>query len=164
MNLFTSKAKAKDLEHQLHTIWRIAYAVQNRYGVTYDIPHQMSLSGTPLNETVICLHKILPQFKAQNKVQKVQCVILTDGESGWLKYSKKIVNHKGIERFSTGSIRFDYAYLRDRKLGTTYHMESRGWGDLTEVLLRNLTDRFPEMNFVGIRLLGSRDKIGRAHV
>ena len=157
MNLFTSKAKAKDLEHQLHTIWRIAFAFQNRYSAMYDVPPQMSLSGTPLNETVICLHKILPQFKMQNKVQKVQCIILTDGESGWLKYSKKIVNHMGIERFSTGSIRFNYAYLRDRKLGTTYHMESRGWGDLTEVLLRNLSDRFPEMNFVGIRLLGSRD-------
>jgi len=157
LNLFTSKTKAKELESQMHLIWRVAFAFQNRYGVYYEVPPQLGLSGTPLNETVICLHKILPLFKQQNKVQKVQCVILTDGESGWLKYSKRITNLAGVERFGTGSVRYDKAYLRDRKLGTTYHMLAQGWGDLTEVLLRNISDRFPDMNFVGIRLLGPKD-------
>ena len=90
-------------------------------------------------------------------MQKVQCVILTDGESGWVKYSKRITNVAGVERWSTGSIRYDGAYLRDRKLGTTYHMLAQGWGDLTEVLLRNLSERLSDMNFVGIRLLGPKD-------
>lgn len=157
LNLFNHRTKAKDFEHQMLMIWRIANAFQTRWGVYYEVPYRMSLSGTPLNETVICLHKILPQFKNQNKVQKVQCVILTDGESGWLSYTRKTKMNNGKERFSRGAVRYDVAYLRDRKLGTTYLLESKGWGDLTDVLLHNLSDRNPDINFVGIRLLGSKD-------
>ena len=36
-------------------------------------------------------------------------------------------------------------------------MLAQGWGDLTEVLLRNLSERLSDMNFVGIRLLGPKD-------
>ena len=46
----------------------------------------MSLSGTPLNDTLIALHQLIPDFKSKNKVEKVQCVILTDGESNHLTY------------------------------------------------------------------------------
>ena len=41
----------------------------------------MGLSGTPLDESLMCLHQIIPQFKKDNKVEKVQCVVLTDGEA-----------------------------------------------------------------------------------
>ena len=51
------------------------------------------LSGTPLNEAFISLHQILPQFKKQHKVQKVQCVVLTDGEAGGMKYHKEVQRH-----------------------------------------------------------------------
>ena len=37
---------------------------------------------------MISLHQILPQFKEENKLQKVQCVVLTDGEGCSLRYSE----------------------------------------------------------------------------
>ena len=38
------------------------------------------LGGTPLYESMISLHKIIPHFQSTNKIQKVQCIILTDGD------------------------------------------------------------------------------------
>ena len=53
-------------------------------------PIGLSLSGTPLNEALISLHTILPQFKKENGVQKVQCVVMTDGEANWVKYHAEL--------------------------------------------------------------------------
>jgi hypothetical protein len=47
-------------------------------------------------------------------------------------------------------------FLRDRKVGKTYKF-GYGWHQFTDVLLRNLKDRFPSTNFIGIRVLGKRD-------
>ena len=47
-------------------------------------------------------------------------------------------------------------FLRDRKLGKTYRVKDSTFG-FTEVLLDNLKDTFPSVNFIGIRLLASRD-------
>jgi hypothetical protein len=47
-------------------------------------------------------------------------------------------------------------FLRDRKLGTTYKI-GYGYHEFTDVLLRNLKDKFSSMNFIGIRVLESRN-------
>ena len=88
MNFFTSKVSGKELEQQMKNIWRIAYAFSNRYSGQYSWPMRLSLSGTPLNESLVCLHQILPKFQRENKLQKVQCVVLTDGEACPLQYNK----------------------------------------------------------------------------
>ena len=154
MNLFTSKVNAKTLEIQMKNIFRVAYTF-NHYAFYY-CPHGMSLSGTPLNESIISLHQILPKFKQENKVQKVQCVILTDGESCMTKYDRELQRRWEDEPFvGTASIRHN-AYLRDRKIGHTYSLDCE-WHQLTDILLRNLKDHFKDINFIGIRVLESRD-------
>jgi hypothetical protein len=45
------------------------------------------------------------------------------------------------------------SFLRDRKTGNTYSLKS----DLTDTLLRNLRDKFPSVNFIGMRIIESRD-------
>ena len=84
MNLLNDKVNGKQLEHQMLNIWRVAKAYSNFYGSPYSVPCRLGLSGTPLNEAFVCLHKIIPQFQKQNKVQKVQCIVLTDGEASHL--------------------------------------------------------------------------------
>jgi hypothetical protein len=44
------------------------------------IPYWMSMSGTPLNETVIAAMEIVPHFQKKYKLQIVNTVFLTDGE------------------------------------------------------------------------------------
>ena len=49
-------------------------------------------------------------------------------------------------------------FLRDRKLGKTYSFSSMNrYSDFTDILLTNLKDKFSDMNFIGIRVLQSRD-------
>ena len=50
------------------------------------------------------------------------------------------------------------SFLRDRKVGKTYKF---GWNycDFTSALITNLKDRFPTVNFIGIRLLENRDSM-----
>ena len=88
LNLLTSKVNMKTLEHQMLNIWRLTIALRNPYGCgcRYVAPTRLYLSSTPLNEALIALHQILPNFQRENKLQKVQCVVLTDGEANCLPY------------------------------------------------------------------------------
>ena len=155
MNMLTSKTNGKTLEDQMLNIYRIARSFSDEHYTRYTPPIGWSLSGTPLNETLIALHEILPTFQKNNKLQKVQCVILTDGEAAPLKY------HKGFNRryeesyLGVNSIGSN-GFLRDRKTGNTYSMDVE-WYGFTDVLLRNLRDKFPTVNFIGMRILESRD-------
>jgi hypothetical protein len=154
MNLLTSSVNAKTLEQQMKSIYRIAYTF--KYYCTYKIPVGMGLSGTPLNEAMICLHQIIPQFKQHHKLQKVQCVILTDGEACMTKYDRELQRRWEDEPFiGTGTIRHN-SFLRDRKTGNTYSLDCE-WYEMTDILLRNLQDTFKDTNFIGIRVLESRD-------
>jgi hypothetical protein len=76
MNMLTSKTNGKTLEEQMKNLFRLAISFRYNTFVRYPTPYGMSLSGTPLNETLIALHQILPKFQKENKLQKVQCVVL----------------------------------------------------------------------------------------
>ncbi len=49
------------------------------------------------------------------------------------------------------------AVLRDRKLGKTYVSKDSSRYECTDMLLHNLRDNFPQTNFIGIRVLPSRE-------
>ena len=157
LNLLTSKVNMKTLEHQMLIIWRLTIALRNPYGCEsrYVAPNRLYLSSTPLNEALIALHQILPNFQRENKLQKVQCVILTDGEANFLPYHIEVKRgsepYIGVRGISPGQ-----TFLRDRKIGTTYKF-GHEYHKFTEVLISNLKDKFPTVNMIGIRVLQNRD-------
>ena len=157
MNLLTSKVSSNELEHQMMNIWRLSECFENSYNVAYTYPNRLCLSGTPLNEALISLHKILPKFQQENKLQKVQCIVLTDGEANPLPYHVEVKRSWeqepciGIRGISAG-----LTFLRDRKLGSTY-MFDYAYNSYTDALLQNLKDKFSDTNFIGIRILSGRD-------
>jgi hypothetical protein len=155
MNLFTSKVNAGTLEHQMINIWRIATAF--RRATMYCYPRRLILSGTPLNESLVSLHQILPQFQKETGVEKVQCIVLTDGEAQQIPY------HKIVERrwedgpyLGCRNCHADRTFLRDRKLGKTYKIGPY-YHHFSEMLITNLKDRFPSTSFIGIRILNPRE-------
>tara|TARA_R100001129_G_scaffold178427_1_gene154202 strand:+ start:351 stop:2423 length:2073 start_codon:yes stop_codon:yes gene_type:complete len=154
MNIFTSKVSGSELEKQMKNVFRVAYS--HRYWVTYPSPIGWNLSGTPLNETLVCLHQILPEFKRENKLQKVQCVVLTDGEAAPLKYHRELFRRNAIEPFIGINSLGPHCFLRNRKTGITLSLGGE-WYEMTDVLLEDLKATFPDMNFIGIRVLESRD-------
>ena len=156
MNMLTSKTNGKTLEDQMKNLFRLAAAFRWNSFVRYNIPYGLSLSGTPLNETLIALHQILPKFQKENKLQKVQCVVLTDGEAAMCKYHREVHRRFDDEPYIGTSNIYPNSYLRDRKTGMTYSLDCE-WYEFTDILLRNLRDKFKDINFIGIRVLESRD-------
>ena len=160
MNLFTSKTRIKDLEKQMRNVWRLAQSFMGGYNNHYSYPMRLSLSGTPLNESLVCLHQLLPQFKKEHNLQKVQCIVLSDGEANPLPYHVEVQRrpdeepYMGCRRINPGIMS-----LRDRKLGKVYSIDYH-WHQFTDLLLQNLRDNFPSVNFIGIRVLESRDANG----
>ena len=160
MNLFTSKTRIKDLEKQMRNVWRLAQSFMGGYNNHYSYPMRLSLSGTPLNESLICLHQLLPRFKKEHNLQKVQCIVLSDGEANPLPYHVEVQRrpdeepYMGCRRINPGIMS-----LRDRKLGKVYSIDYH-WHQFTDLLLQNLRDNFPSVNFIGIRVLESRDANG----
>jgi len=161
MNIFTSKVNNRVLEEQMISIYRICKEFKYSYNerVYYTHPHRLSLSGTPLNEALVALHQILPKFQKDNKLQKVQCVVLTDGEASPLKFHKEFQNRYGVDGetyIGLNSTHMHPTFLRDRKIGRTYKMKDEFY-QFTDVLLENLRDKFSDVNFIGIRVLENRD-------
>jgi hypothetical protein len=156
MNILTNKVSGKELERQLINIWRLAYCFSRTYSSPYTYSNRLCLSGTPLNEALISLHQIIPKFQKENKLQKVQCIVLTDGEANQLTYHREVKNMWDKEpRLGSGYVYPHSTFLRDRRLGTTYKVE-HGYHSFTDTLLRNLKDIFSTTNFIGIRVLESR--------
>ncbi len=156
MNLLTSKANGKTLEEQMLNVFRLAVSFAYHNKCYYSTPPGLTLSGTPLNESLIALHQILPKFQKENKLQKVQCVVLTDGEGSLLKYHREVQRRWEKDPYMGTAHIGPNAFIRDRKTGMTYSCGSED-NNFTDILLRNLRDKFTDINFIGIRVLESRD-------
>ena len=155
MNIFTSKVRGKNLEKQLINFFRIATAFSD-YTAARLVPHGLSLSGTPLNESIVALHKIIPQFRKENDVEKVNCVILTDGEAYQLNYHQEVQRSWDPEPYMGERSIDTSCFLRNRKTGKTYKTGDN-WSTFTPVLLQDLRDTYPDVNFVGIRIMPPRE-------
>jgi hypothetical protein len=157
LNLFTSKVRTAELNEQMKLIFRIASGFShNFYDVHYSYPYALGLSGTPLNEALVCLDAIIPQFKQQNKLQKVHCIVLTDGEAQCSKMNSLVKRPWSDESHMGTRGIGDRVILRNRKNGHSYAFPS-WWGNHTKSFNRYINDQFPEVNLIGIRVCATRD-------
>lgn len=150
MNFFSSREKKKDIEKQMQSLFRLVWSMQHY--CFYSYPPEFTLSGTPLNETLIALTQIIPAFKRMHGLQKTHCFILTDGEANPLMVSKK--NYYGGQ--GTRHLIADMDYIRNRKTGHTYQVK-RAYHTFSKILLQNLMEENKDCNFIGIRLCAPRE-------
>jgi hypothetical protein len=147
LNFVTSKVNNSKFEESMLNLWRSANAGSGNICC----PAGIDLSGTPLNDTIVVLNSIIPEFKNKNKIQKTNVVILTDGESNMSTY-----NTKYNETYATYSVRkiIGEERLRDRKTGKVYRsFDYKGLNTFpTYILLDNLKDRNPDVNIIGFRI------------
>ena len=150
MNFFSSREKKKDIEKQMHSLFRLVWSMKHYCGYSY--PPEFSLSGTPLNETLIALTQIIPAFKKMHGLQKTHCFILTDGEANPLMVAKE--NSYGGK--GSRHLYADHSFIRNRKTGHTYQVK-RAYHSFSKILLDNLKEENKDCNFVGIRLCAPRE-------
>ena len=149
MNFISSRSNAREYERQCKNLFREAacYKTYSGYQATFGV----GLSGTPLNEAVITMNYIIPQFKQQNDLQKVNLCILSDGEGCAAAYGHEVyIDHK--DEYSVRPRRIDwYQTLRDRKTGITYKQFDAE--NVTNIFIQQLRDRNPSVNVLGFRIL-----------
>ena len=149
MNFVSSRSNAREYERMCKNLFREASYYRNYTG--YHQTPGVGLSGTPLNEAVVMMNYIIPQFKQQNDLQKVNLCILSDGDSCPAAYGHEIYNdHK--DEYHTVPRRIDwYQVLRDSKTGRTY--EQFDSENTTNIFIQQLKDRNPGVNVLGFRIL-----------
>ena len=159
MNVLSSKVRAAEFEKQMRNFYRLAYSADSRGcrwgGATYQVPGQLSLSGTPLHEAIVALNGILPEFKKYTGVDKMHTIILTDGEAPPLKYNR-MFSYNDRKPFWGYRQVYQGDFIRDRKTGNSFKIDHPYHG-LTTALLDQLKARFPQTSFIGMRLLCPRD-------
>jgi IMP dehydrogenase/GMP reductase len=154
MNILTSKVNRKELLRQIETIFMVASSYTTRGGNI--VPSRVGLSGTPLNEALITLRKILPDFKQRNNVEKAHVMVLTDGEAGWTRYTTEIQSYDGQTKISVGRLGHQNGYLRNRVTGTVRKIDKEKLGGVTSAILEDLRCEFPQTTFTGFRILEKR--------
>ena len=148
LNVISSESSLVEFENHCRNLYCLACD-------QYTHP-RLCLSGTPLDQTLITLHNLIPDFKKRTNIEKLNVIVLTDGESQTISYNKLYDRYDDEEsRMGQSGIHYD-CILRDRKLGRTYIIDD-GYGRMTKPLLQNLSDKFSDVNFIGIRLLSSSD-------
>ena len=149
LNFVSSRSNAKEYERQCKNLWREASVYRNYAG--YQATIGCGLSGTPLNEAVIMLNYIIPQFKKQNDLQKVNVCILSDGEGCQSGYGHEIyIDHK--DEYTVRPRRIDYGIrLRDRQTGRVY--PEFEYDTITNIFIQQVRDRNPDVNVIGFRIL-----------
>ena len=153
MNFFTSKTNTRVLEEQLKNIWVACYFFQKKMG---SVPRHLDLSGSPIGESLMALHSLIPDFQAKNKLQKVNVIFLTDGEG----YQNSVTTERKLGDGTTriGHTKHSRTSIRDRKTGRIYQpLNYDNFPLYAKVLLQTVKDKFPMVNVINFRITPSRD-------
>ena len=157
MNMISSRSNSKDYERMCLNLFREVYCY--RYHVTYQSTPGVGLSGTPLNEAVVMMNYIIPEFKKQNDLQKVNVCILSDGESCQASYGREYYNdHEDAYYIRPRRVEHNVS-LRDRKTGRVYS-SGDGWGSMTNTFIKQVRDRNFGVNVIGFRIMSGSQLSG----
>ncbi len=154
LNVLSSGSNNRSHDRQAQNLFRLASSF--KYHTSCGVPHKMNLGGTPLNEAVVSLNSIIPLFKKRTGAQKVHVINLTDGEGFTLRYGKKVVSQYNGEVSVISRNCNPLSILRDRQTGKQYKFVPDRY-DQTNTFIYQLRDRFPECEFMNIRLISGND-------
>lgn len=153
VNFLSSRSNPKDYERQCRNFFAEAYAFAHR--TLYHYTTGLELSGTPLNEAIVLLNHIIPKFKRDNDLQKVNACILTDGEANSITYGAA-TQYQGEEgKIRPRSLDYGNCQLRDRKTGRVY-TKMNGYNESTCTFIQQVRDRNEGVSVTGFRLLPAK--------
>ena len=152
LNFLSSRIKTNAFNQACLDYYTVAHSADN--GQYWSLPDNLTLSSTPLNDTVLLAHDIVPKFQSSNNLEVVNAIFLTDGESNGLDYVVDRSLPSGVKGFRSGGWygSKDTSYITDTKTKINYKVEERS--QVTNVLLRSLHDRLG-INVIGFFVTGS---------
>ena len=160
LNFFSNKMTVSQEMNMMHFLWMVAnqygHNRKNDYGLPCYMPAIFGLASTPLNETIIAMMDIVPKFKKETGVQKVNTIFLTDGASNSnrnvhdLRFDERKNEHFEVQKY-LGSDKD--VILTDPKTHKSYEIKSLN--RMTDTLLKIFKERVRGMNLIGFFIAGS---------
>ena len=144
VNILSSQQRGRDLDEMMKLLFLQVSALSN-YG---DLPYlrEFQLSGTPLNEAIICIGQVTKRIIKSTGIQKCHVVVLTDGDGFHSEYM-----HEGYDgQLSKRTIYSGGFMIRQ---GSKSYSAGNGHTDLTTALVRSVKSELPNTSFLGIRLI-----------
>ena len=157
LEIFSSKMSGNEEIEMMEILWMVAnYWGIDRSWNTVSAPGILNLGGTPLNDAIISMMEIIPKFKKDTGVQKVNTIFLTDGASNRLEgtYEYRLNTDTGEheKRIESFGYRNTKLTVSDPKTLKTYEISVN---NMTDDLLKILKDRVEGMNLIGFFIAGS---------
>ena len=158
LNLFNNKMSA--IEYTEMASYLLDFTTE--LGRNAIVPHKMRLGATPLNQTIVAAFELIPEFKKENKIDIVNAVFLTDGESG--PVGDRYSYHDSNKVMRMNSIRPDsrnrHIFRDPNTKATAEPKHVYGYGsqaaEETIALLKLLKQR-ANCNLMGFYVASSRD-------
>ena len=157
LEFLSSRQNNRSLESSMKALYMQVFSMNN-----YNIKgcEQYGLGGTPLAEAIYCAKTIVAQMKAQEKVQKVNVVCLTDGEANPMNYTTRQSWDEDDDRLRSRNVcsSSHVFVLRDKATGYQKRLNGSPYLTTKEIVsyMRSITD----YNWIGIRLC-SKSEVNR---
>ena len=145
VNILSSQQRGRDLDEMMKLLYLQVRAMGSYGNLNY--LRSFQLSGTPLNEAIICIGQLTKQIIKQNGIQKCHVVVLTDGDGYHSEYVRR-QDEDGYQ--SRGSVYSGGFMIRS---GSRTYSGGNGNSDFTCGLIKAVKDELPNTQFLGIRLL-----------
>lgn len=158
-NILSSRQTQSEFKESVDVFMTLARTLTNGYSYKGGID---SMGGTPLDDALLMTERLIGDFKKKNNLQKVNLVVLTDGESheNW-RYSV------GTTESSDGTIfnRLDSISTRDHVVFTDRSnnkiVEKPKYERITDCMLKYIGEKH-DVNTIGFYLVKSRNSIKHA--
>jgi hypothetical protein len=156
MNIFSSRMSASDFSYAASVMCAISHIGQDE---GYGYPYWIHLQSTPLNQAVVSAMYVVPHFQKKYKLQIVNTIFLTDGDSDSVKgVYQELVDRNGMKYLTTNSdAKYATLVLRDpvtKHQQIVQHLYNRR--ELVNSLIRLLKCR-TNSNIVGFYILAPRE-------
>ena len=129
LNVFSSRMRANELHTAYINMTALAQCFDTDHsGYGYyrgyrTMPSELTLGGTPLNDSLLTMHTYLPEFKSKNNVQIVNLIYLTDGDSAGGEYVWDRRTH--TRKDYTGNTYEKYEEIRNLERGYRWNRNNR---------------------------------------
>jgi len=174
LNFMSSRMTKTELKKMTHQLFMLSesfapYRDWQEKGYPKRPIKDLYLGGTPLNAAIVTAMDLLPKFKSETGVQKVNTIFLTDGASHDMNnFYTNAINKDGdiVESqgyFGTKKTVFTDPISNTKVFYKEGNRRTYSWDVQTQLLLKLLKSRMPEMNIVGFFIAGEgrKGKIGQ---
>jgi len=145
---FSSKMNAQTLDKMMSMMYVNALGSSPFGGETNN---KYYLSGTPLVEAILTTPQVVEKFKSEEKVQKVNVVYLSDGESAYPMYNKYVEVLKSVHRSAMhGYYASDVFVLKEPKSRYQSQIDCEN-GNITNQFVKYISN-IVDYNLLGFRL------------